>query len=73
MYIFLGQDKCFLKKRKVIGNEIKTIKKYRAQTTSKTCNSVLKCLAIPSITGKRAQADRLRSIAFTKNKINQKT
>ena len=34
-YIFFGQDKCFLKKTKVIGTLITTIKKYRPQTTSK--------------------------------------
>jgi len=46
------------------GSVKKTVKKYLAQVIWKNDNSELKYLAIVSMKGKTAQAERLKIIAF---------
>ena len=48
------------------GSVKKTVKKYLAQVIWKKDNSELKYLAIVSMKGKTAQADKLSIIAFIK-------
>ena len=50
---------CFLKNKNMKNKAITTVKKYLAHTICKTGKSELRCFAIPSITGKIAQANRL--------------
>ena len=59
--------KFFLKKKNINGKVKKTVKKYLAQVIWKKDNSVLKYLAIVSMNGNIAQANRLYEIAFTIN------
>ena len=53
------QTNCLLKKKNIKNKTIITVKKYLAHTICKTGKSELRCFAIPSITGKIAQANRL--------------
>ena len=57
--------KFFLKKKNIKGSVKKTVKKYLAQVIWKKDNSVLKYLAMVSIKGNRAHANKLYEIAFT--------
>ena len=59
----------FLKKINIKGSVQKTVKKYLAQVIWKKDNSADKYLAIVSIKGKTAHADKLRIIAFIKKNI----
>ena len=61
---FSDHVKFFLKKKNMKGSVKKTVKKYLAQVIWKKDNSELKYLAIVSMKGKTAQADKLRIIAF---------
>ena len=63
---FSDHVKFFLKKKNMKGSVKKTVKKYLAQVIWKNDNSELKNLAIVSINGKTAQADKLSIIAFIK-------
>ncbi len=56
----------FWKKKNMNGRVKKTVKKYLAQVIWKNDNSELKYLAIVSMKGKTAQADKLSIIAFIK-------
>ena len=62
----VDQVKFFLKKKNIKGKVKKTVKKYLAQVIWKKDNSELKYLAIVSMKGKTAQADKLSIIAFIK-------
>ena len=57
--------KFFLKKKNIKGSVKKTVKKYLAQVIWKKDNSVLKYLAMVSIKGNMAHANKLYEIAFT--------
>ena len=59
----------FLKKINIKGSVQKTVKKYLAQVIWKKDNSADKYLAIVSIKGKTAQADKFKIIAFIKKNI----
>ena len=63
---FSDNVKFFLKKKNMKGSVKKTVKKYLAQVIWKNDNSELKYLAIVSMNGKTAQADRFKIIAFIK-------
>ena len=63
---FWENVKFFLKKINMKGSVQKTVKKYLAQVIWKKDNSADKYLAIVSIKGNKAQADRLRIMAFIK-------
>ena len=63
---FSDHVKFFLKKKNMKGSVKKTVKKYLAQVIWKKDNSELKYLAIVSMNGKTAQADKLSIIAFIK-------
>ena len=63
---FSDHVKFFLKKKNMKGSVKKTVKKYLAQVIWKNDNSELKYLAIVSMKGKIAQADKLSIIAFIK-------
>ena len=63
---FSENFKFFLKKISINGSVQKTVKKYRAQVIWKKDNSADKYLAIVSINGRTAQADKLRMIALIK-------
>ena len=63
---FSDHVKFFLKKKNMKGSVKKTVKKYLAQVIWKNDNSELKYLAIVSMKGKTAHADRLSIIAFIK-------
>ena len=65
--MFCDHDKFFLKKKNMNGSVQKIVKKYLAQVIWKKDNSVLKYLAIVSMNGNIAQANRLYEIAFTIN------
>ena len=52
-------SKFFLKKKNINGKEKKTVKKYRAQVICKKDISELKYLAITSIKGRIAHANKL--------------
>ena len=54
----------FLKKKNIKGKAKKTVKKYLAHVIWKKDKSELKYLAIVSIKGNIAQADKLNMIAF---------
>ena len=56
---WLDQVKFFLKKKNIKGKVKKTVKKYLANVIWKKDNSELKYLAIVSIKGNIAQANRL--------------
>ena len=64
---FSENFKFFLKKKNIKGNVKKTVKKYLAQVIWKKDSSALKYLAIVSIKGNIAQANKLYNIAFTIN------
>ena len=53
------QTNCFLKKKSMNVRVITTVKKYLAHTICKMGISELRYFAIPSITGKIAQASKL--------------
>ena len=55
----VDQVKFFLKKKNINGNVKKTVKKYLAQVIWKKDISALKYLAIVSIKGNMAQANKL--------------
>ena len=63
---FSDHVKFFLKKKNMKGSVKKTVKKYLAHVIWKNDNSELKYLAIVSMKGKTAQADKLSIIAFIK-------
>ena len=63
---FSDHVKFFLKKKNMKGSVKKTVKKYLPQVIWKNDNSELKYLAIVSMKGKTAQADKLSIIAFIK-------
>ena len=63
---FSENFKFFLKKISINGSVQKTVKKYRAQVIWKKDNSADKYLAIVSINGRTAQADKLRMMALIK-------
>ena len=56
---WVDQVNFFLKKKYIKGNVKKTVKKYLAQVIWKKDNSELKYLAIVSIKGKMAHANKL--------------
>ena len=67
MYLgFWENVKCFLKKTNIKGSVQITVKKYLDQVIWKKDNSADKYLAIVSIKGNKAQAERLRIMAFIK-------
>ena len=61
----VDQVKFFLKKKNIKGKVKKTVKKYLAHVIWKKDKSELKYLAIVSIKGNKAHANRLYEIAFT--------
>ena len=61
--------KFFLKNKYIRGRVHTTVKKYLAQVIWKKDNSDDKYLAIVSMNGKTAHADRLRIIALIKQNI----
>ena len=63
---FWENVKCFLKKTNIKGSVQTTVKKYLDQVIWKKDNSADKYLAIVSIKGNKAQAERLRIMAFIK-------
>ncbi len=60
----VDQVKFFLKKKNIKGKVKRTVKKYLAHVIWKKDKSELKYLAIVSIKGNIAQADKLNMIAF---------
>ncbi len=61
---FCENVKFFLKKKYINGNVQTTVKKYLAQVIWKKDNSDERYFAMASIKGNKAQADKLRMIAF---------
>ena len=66
---FSENVKFFLKKINIKGSVQKTVKKYLAQVIWKKDNSADRYLAIVSMKGKMAQADKLRIMALIMKSI----
>ena len=66
---FSDHFKFFLKKKNIKGSVQKTVKKYLAQVIWKKDNSADRYLAIVSMKGKMAQADKLRIMALIMKSI----
>ena len=61
---FSDHFKFFLKKKNINGKVQKTVKKYLAHVIWKKDNSEERYLAIVSMNGRTAQADKFKIIAF---------